>query len=436
MEHFITIIQRINNFIWGFPLLLLVLGTHIYFTIKLRFPQKNIVRAIRYSFTKKSDISSANLSVFETLTTTLAATLGTGNIVGISTAIWFCGPGALFWCWLTGLLGMATAYAECYLSVRYRIRGADELNKGGPMYLWDRILHCPSIGKMYAFLTILTAFLVGCTTQANSITQATSQSFGISPHFVGILVAIPVGAILLGGVKVLGTFCARLVPPMAFLYIGSCLLLLFFNRSVLPDALHLIMTQALSPQAAAGGALGSSLILAVRFGIARGLFTNEAGMGTCAVTAAGSESGDPRVQGYVSMSAVFWDTVVMCLVTGLVIVSNGLKNPASILTVNEAGLTHAAFSYLPFSGDNFLTLCLIAFAITTMVGWSYLGERAIEYLKGPQGILPYRFFYILMIYFGAILPLDLIWECTDLINALILLPNILSLYLLRKKIHT
>lgn len=434
MSGIFTVIKNINEFLWSGPLLILLMGTHLYFTMKLHLPQRKIWKAIRLSVTPEEQKNGQNLSVFATLATTLAATLGTGNIVGVSTAVALGGPGAVFWCWITGILGMATSYAECFLSVRFKGKGEDGLNRGGPMYVWENGLHNGFIGKIYAFLTVIAAFGVGCTTQSNSITQTTSVSFGIPARLAGFLAALVSGFVIVGGIKSIGNVCVKIVPFLAILFTGSCILLLILNRAALPDAISLILKSAFSPSAAAGGAAGSSLMLTARYGIARGLFTNEAGIGTASIAAAASRTPDPQKQAYVSMTAVFWDTVVMCLLSGLVIVTNMIRHPESLTKVNEAGLTDAAFSYLPVFGNTFLSLSLIAFAITTLIGWSYLGECAVEYLAGSRGIFLYKVAYIVMIYIGAVLPLTFVWECTDLINACMVLPNVAALFLLRKYI--
>ena len=432
MQSVFPFMQSINQFLWSGPLLFLLMGTHLYFTMKLHFPQKNILKAIRLSVTPSGKKDGANLSVFATLSTTLAATLGTGNIIGVSTAIALGGPGAVFWCWITGILGMATAYAECFLSVRFRSMDKDGAYQGGPMYVWQNGLHKPSVGKFYGILTLIAAFGVGCTTQSNSITQTTSLSFGLNPHVAGFAAAILAGLVIVGGIRSIGNVCMKIVPFLGILYTASCVLLLVINREALVPAIRLILSHALAPRAALGGAAGSSLMLTARYGIARGLFTNEAGIGTAAIAAAASQTDDPARQAYVSMTAVFWDTVVMCLLSGLVIVSNLLLHPESARGVNEAGLTEAAFSYLPFLGNVFLSLCLVAFAITTLIGWSYLGEQAYRYVTGNKGIFIYKVAYIVMIYVGAVLPLNLVWECTDLINALMVIPNVAALFLLQR----
>lgn len=430
----LRIIKQANDFIWGLPLLFILMGTHLFFTWKLHFPQKNLFYAIKLSL-GMDDNNDHNLSPFSTLSTTLAATLGTGNIIGVSTAVALGGPGAIFWCWITGILGMATAYSECYLSVLFRSRGKDGIYMGGPMYVLQNGLHNKTLGGIYALCTLAAAFGVGCTTQANSASQAADASFHISPQLTGILLAILTGAVLLGGIKAIGSLCERMVPAISIVYLFGCLLLLVLYRRQLPFACLWILKDAFSLSSAAGGFAGSALQMSLRYGIARGLFTNEAGIGTSAIAAAASNAADPKHQAYVSMTAVFWDTVVMCLITGLVIVSNMLYDPASIQGLPATGLTAAAFSHLPYVGDAFLTISLIAFAITTLIGWSYFGEKATEYLVGNKGIPYYKLFYILMIYVGAIIPMNTVWECTDLINGLMVIPNVLGLYCLHRRIR-
>lgn len=428
-----AMIEHINNFLWGFPLLALLMGTHIYFTLKLHFPQHSLWRAIRLSLGHTEE-GGRNLSPFSALSTTLAATLGTGNIIGVSTAVALGGPGAVFWCWITGILGMATAYSECYLSVLYRDCRPDGTYVGGPMYVLKNGLHKYKSGSFYALCTLAAAFGVGCTTQANSVSQAAAGTFHLSPHFVGITLALLTGAVILGGIKSIGSLCERTVPAIGFFYLFGCLLLLILYRRQLPTAIVWILKDAFSFSGIAGGVAGATVQHAMRYGIARGLFTNEAGIGTSAIAAAASHTEDPHIQAYVSMTAVFWDTVVMCLITGLVIVSNMLYDPASTAGIPQTDLTAAAFTHLPYIGNAFLTLSLTAFAVTTLIGWSYFGEKATEYLVGKKGIPYYKLIYILMIYLGAVIPMRLVWECTDLINAFMVMPNVLALFLLRHRI--
>lgn len=430
-----AVLERFNDLLWGFPMLILLMGTHIYFTVKLHVPQRNLLYALKLSLGKENNEGN-NISPFSALATTLAATLGTGNIIGVSTAVALGGPGAIFWCWITGILGMATAYSECYLSVLFRSKNNDGVYVGGPMYILKNGLHNKALGSVYAFCTLLAAFGVGCTTQANSVTQAAAASFHLSPHLVGIALAFLTGIVIIGGVRSIANLCERTVPAISFVYLFGCILLLILYRSVLPQVFLLILKDAFSFGSVAGGVAGATLQHAVRYGVARGLFTNEAGIGTSSIAAAASHTTNPRIQAYVSMTAVFWDTVVMCLITGLVIVANMLYDPASTAGVPETGLTAAAFSHLPYVGDAFLTISLAAFAITTLIGWSYFGEKATEYLMGKKGIPFYKFAYIVMIYLGAIIPMRLVWESTDLINALMVLPNVLALYCLQQHIKS
>lgn len=435
MNHALVWIQNINEFLWSVPLLLLLTATHIYFTLFLKFPQKKIGKAIRYSLSP-SQKNSGNFSVFATLSTTLAATLGTGNIVGVSTAVALGGPGAIFWCWLTGILGMATSYAECFLSVQFRQKDPHGIYHGGPMYVWANGLHNKKIGRLYAFFTFLAAFFVGCFTQANSITQTNEQTFHLSPYLTGTVTVLLIALVILKGNDSIANACTKIVPFLAILYTLACLYLLIRNHSMLLPAIRLIVSHALAPRATVAGTVGSSLMLTARFGIARGLFTNEAGIGTAAITAAATEETDPMRQAYVSMTAVFWDTVVMCLLSGLVIVTNMLLHPESLTGVSDGSYVDAAFSYLPFGGNTFLSLCLTAFAITTLIGWSYIGQQAYGYLFSKNRLLPYKLMYLLMIFIGSILPLSFVWECADLINACMVLPNVGALFLLQRELRS
>lgn len=394
MNTWFFFVQDINQFLWSGPLLLLLSGTHIYFTLLLKFPQKHLLSAIRMSVCAPSG-ESKNFSVFATLSTTLASTLGTGNIVGVSTAV------AL----------------------------------GGPMYVWEIGLHNKSIGKFYAFLTFLAALFVGCFTQANAVTQTTELTFHISPYITGLVTVVLIASVILKGNHSIANACMKIVPVLGILYTLSCILLLWINRSALLPAIILIVKHALAPRAALGGAAGSSLMLTARFGIARGLFTNEAGIGTAAITAAATSEQNPVRQAYVSMTAVFWDTVVMCLLSGLVIVTNMILHPDSLACANEGSLVDVAFSYLPFGGNTFLSLCLAAFAVTTLIGWSYMGQQAYGYLTGNKGFLYYKLAYLVMIFIGAILPLRFVWECADLVNACMVIPSVGALFLLQKELR-
>lgn len=433
----VTLLKTINEYIWGMPMLVLLLGTHLFFTFFLKFPQIKTKKAILYSVTPEKTTShkqSGALSGFAALSTTLAATLGTGNIIGISTAVFLGGSGAIFWCWFTGILGMATSYAECYLCVLFRRKNKNGHYVGGPMYALEHGLHNKWLACFYAFATLIASFGVGCTTQSNSLTETTSQLWNLSPYVVGLIASLVTGFVIIGGVKSIGKFCTKLVPIMGLFYILGCIYLLFLNRHFLLPAITEIFHAAFHPSAIAGGLIGSTLQTAMRFGISRGLFTNEAGLGSAGIAAATADTKDPTRQALISMTATFWDTVVMCAITGLVVVTHLLKYPMSASTVSPAGLTTAAFTTIPYIGTTMIGVSMIAFALATLIGWSYFGEKAVEYLFGQKSIPAYQVCYLVMIFIGAILSLDIVWELTDFINIFMAIPNILLLFLLRKKI--
>ncbi len=429
-------LKNINNFLWGIPLPTLLFGAHIYYTIHLKGVQRHIGKAVRLSFLPDRG-AEGDLSGFAALSATLAATIGTGNIIGISTAIALGGPGAIFWCWLTGLLGMATTYAECFLGVLYRRKTSDGTFLGGPMYVLEQGLGQKWMAVLFCFFTLIASYGVGCSTQARAITQTLHTLWGLPEYIVGIVVAFIVGLVIVGGIKSIGKICSRLVPAMGIFYILSCLVLLAINSPYLLSAIRLILHSAFLPSklpaAVAGGFIGSTIKTAARYGIARGLFTNEAGIGTAAIAAAGAKTSGPSRQALISMSATFWDTVVICAVTGLVIVTDLIKNPSSLEGYSFTELTTAAFSAIPF-GSVVLGLSLVAFAIATLIGWSYFGEKAVEYLFGKSGIGTYRICYIVMIFVGSVMSLELVWELTDLVNAFMALPNLACLFYLRKKV--
>lgn len=435
MNNVLDFIKNLNTLIWGVPMLLLLIGTHLFFTFRLKFIQKKIGKGIRLSIKPSTD-AEGETSSFGALTTTLAATLGIGNIVGVSTAVALGGPGAILWIWLTGVLGMATTYAECYLGFLFRRKGKDGTYSGGPMYALEHGLHSKPLAILYCFLTLMASYGVGCSTQSNSITDVTTTLWGLSPYMVGIIIAIITGLVIVGGIKSIGNICMKLVPAMGFFYILACTVLIFLNIRYLLPAVTLIFRSAFLPSAMAGGFIGSTIKTAARYGIARGLFSNEAGIGTAAIAAASAKTESPHKQALISMSATFWDTVVMCGRTGLVIVSNILKHPESAVGATASELTTIAFKQIPY-GEYVLGLSIIAFAIATLIGWSYFGEKAVVYLFGKEGINTYRVCYIVMIFIGSILSLEFVWELSDLINAFMILPNVLSLLLLYRFIkHT
>lgn len=425
-------LKLLNNFLWSFPMIFFLMGTHIYFTFRLKFPQRKTLSAIKTSVQTDPE-QGHGISGFAALSTTLAATLGTGNIVGVSTAVALGGPGAIFWCWLTGILGMATSYAECYLSFLYRKQRPDHTYAGGPMYVIRDGLKKKNLAILYAVFLICASFGVGCTTQANAITETTTLMWNLNPTLVGIIVSVVCGFVILGGISFIGKVCERLVPIMGFFYIICCVILLIINYKYIGTAIYVILSSAFEKKAATGGFIGSTILISARYGIARGLFTNEAGLGSAAIAACESNTKNPKRQALIQMTATFWDTVVMCAITGLVIVTAILANPDCINGCTSGSYTSAAFRLIPY-GDILLSCSLIAFAFATLIGWSFFGERAVEFLFGTKLKQCYQTAYLFMIFVGAIMSLDLVWELTDLINACMIIPNVTALLLLRDKI--
>lgn len=432
MHLLFSILQSINDVLWNGPLLLLLLFTHLFFTKKTGFVQKKIPIALKLSV--RGESKAAGPGAFVSLATTLAATLGTGNIIGLSTAIALGGPGAVFWCWITGILGMATSYTECFLSLKFRQKRPDGTYLGGPMYLLKNQLHAPGSAKLYAVLLLFSAFCVGCASQSRAATEILDTLFHLPEFPTGICLSLILIIVLLGGFTGIGTVCSILVPIMGIFFLISCAALLFLHIEYLADALTLIISSAFSFSSVTGGVLGSSFLLAARHGIARGLFTNEAGLGSASVAAANS-SGTAKEQALVLMSATFWDTVVMCGITGLVIVCCGLAVPGLFDGVTPGDYTLAAFSLLPFAGDKVLGISIVLFAVATLLGWCFFGEKAVEFLFGSQHITLYRFLYCLMVFFGSQMTMNLVWELSDFFNALMFVTNVISLFLLKKELE-
>ena len=421
-------IKAANSVLWGWPMIILLLGTHIYMTIRLHFPQRHIPKAIRLSFKKDSD-SSGDVSQFGALATSLAATIGTGNIVGVATAVALGGPGAVFWCWLTGVFGISTKYAEGLLAVKYRIRTADGHTLGGPMYALERGLGWKWLAVLFALFTALAAFGIGNLVQSNAISMLCHETYQVPQLTSGIAVAIATALVILFGMKGIAKVCTTLVPLMALLYVLGCLYILVLNADFLWPALKLIVQSAFTPAAAGGGFVGTTLMMTARYGIARGLFSNESGMGSAPIVAAAAQTRNPVRQALVSSSGTFWDTVVICAITGLVLVSSVLADPA-ISFADKDNLTHQAFSRIPLIGGPFLTFGIITFAFSTILGWSYYGEKGMEYLGGRRWRFPYRIVYSLLVVVGATVKLDLVWNISDMLNALMAIPNLLSIIFL------
>lgn len=418
----------LSALLWGWPMIILLLGTHLFLTIRLRFPQRQLLTAIRLSV-KRDKHSTGDVSQFGALATALAATIGTGNIVGVATAVALGGPGAVLWCWLTGVFGIATKYGEALLAIKYRVKTPGGKMLGGPMYALERGLGWRWAGALFAIFTAVAAFGIGNTVQANAISTLVHQSFGLSPVATGVILCLLTAAVVLGGVRSIARVCTMFVPLMAILYVAGCLYILCVNHAYVWPALQLICESAFRPQAAGAGFAGGTVMLAARYGIARGLFSNESGLGSAPIVAAAAQTRNPVRQALVSSSGTFWDTVVICALTGLVIVSSVLAFP-DIDYQDGAELTHAAFTKIPVIGAPLLTFGLITFAFSTILGWCYYGERAMEYLKGRKWMLAYRVLYILAVFAGSVANLAIVWNVADCMNALMAIPNLVSLLLL------
>lgn len=420
-------LTEFSSFLWGWPMIILLFGTHIFLTVRLRFPQRKLLTAIRLSVTR--DKGSGDVSQFGALSTALAATIGTGNIIGVASAVALGGPGAVLWCWLTGVFGMATKYSEGLLAIKYRVRMPDGTMLGGPMYALERGLKMKWLAILFALFTICTSLGIGASVQANAISTVCNETYGVSPYWSGLVVVALTAAVVLGGVKKIARVCERLVPFMALFYVLGCIYILFCNSAFLWPAVKMICLSAFSPEAAGGGFVGGSVIMVARYGIARGLFSNESGLGSAPIVAAAAQTRNPVRQALVSSTGTFWDTVVICAITGLVIVSSILAYP-DISYTDGAALTKTAFSKIPYIGSPLLLVGLATFAFTTILGWCYYGEMAVKYLNGKKATLAFRTVYIAVLFPGSFINLSMVWNLADCMNAMMAVPNLISLLLL------
>lgn len=418
----------VSSLLWGWPMMILLLGTHIFLTIRLRCPQRKLFTAIRLSIKRDKD-ASGDVSQFGALATALAATIGTGNIIGVATAIALGGPGAVFWCWITGVFGIATKYAEGLLAIKYRVQTPTGKMLGGPMYALEKGLGWKTMAILFAIFTMIASFGIGNTVQANAIATIANNTYGISPWIMGAVVCGLTAAVIIGGVKSIAKVCGMLVPFMALFYIVGCIYILFVNHNYVWPAISLILKCAFSPEAAGGGFAGSSIMMVARYGLARGLFSNESGLGSAPIVAAAAQTRNPVRQALVSSTGTFWDTVIICALTGIVIVSSIIAYP-DISYHDGAALTKMAFGKIPYVGEPLLSFGLLTFAFSTILGWSYYGERAVEYLKGKKWSYVYRLLYIVAVYVGSIASLNIVWNIADCMNALMAIPNLLSLLFL------
>ncbi len=435
MESFSKIVADITAALWGWPTIILLLGTHIFLTVRLRFPQLQIFKAIKLSVTKDKD-STGDVSQFGALATSLAATIGTGNIIGVATAIALGGPGAVLWCWITGVFGIATKYSEGLLAIKYRVKTSDGTMLGGPMYALERGLKMKWLAVIFCIFTAIAALGIGNTVQANAISTLLAEPglfgegfMGIPTWLSGLVCAAVVALVIIFGVKGIANVCGALVPFMAVFYVIGCLIIIGLNWEFMGETISLIVNSAINPEAAGGGFIGGTIMMAARFGIARGLFSNESGMGSAPIVAAAAQTRNPVRQALVSSTATFWDTVVVCALTGLVLVSSIIAYP-DISYSDGAKLTQAAFGKIPYVGSIILTVGLVTFAFSTILGWSYYAEKAIEYLAGKKTIYVYRGIWVVLVFVGAVVDLSLVWNIADGTNALMAIPNLISLLLL------
>lgn len=426
--------NTISGYVWGWPMIVLLLGTHIFLTFRLRIPQRKIFTAIRLSV-KSDKNSTGDVSQFGALATSLAATIGTGNIIGVATAVSLGGPGAVLWCWLTGIFGIATKYGEGLLAIKYRVKTKDGRMIGGPMYALERGLHQKWLAVLFCVFTSVAAFGIGNTVQANAISENISLLTAdyLSPiwsrSIVGILIALFIGITILGGVKSIARISTAFVPFMAIFYVLGCIYILYYNSQYLGSAISLICREAFSLKASMGGMAGTALMMGARYGIARGLFSNESGMGSAPIVAAAAQTRNPVRQALVSSTGTFWDTVIICALTGLVIVTSIIANP-QIDFRDGALLTKEAFGMIPYVGTPILTFGILTFAFSTILGWSYYGERALEYLAGRRSIIYYRIAWVIFCFVGSVMSLNVVWNIADIMNALMAVPNLISLILL------
>lgn len=432
MEKFSQLVTWVDGKVWGWGMILLLLGTHLFMTVRTGFIQrKTITKGIKLSVSKEPD-ADGEVSQFGALATALASTIGTGNIIGVGTAVALGGPGAVLWCWLTGVFGIATKYSESLIAVKYRVKTEDGRMQGGAMYALERGLHMRWLGLIFAVFAGFASFGIGCATQVNATATVCNENLHINKAVVGIIIGVLTAVVIFGGIKSIARVCERLVPFMALFYVLGCIVILGINYDYIIPAITTICRLAFQPGAAAGGLVGSGIMLAMRYGVARGLFSNESGMGSAPIAAAAAQTRNPVRQALVSSTGTFWDTVVVCLMTGLVLVSTIMKNPAiNANEITDGGvLTSLAFDQIPVIGPLILVVGIISFAFSTILGWAYYGERCVEYFAGKKGLIPYRVLYIAVAVIAPVVALDVVWDIADILNALMAIPNLIAVLLL------
>lgn len=428
LEALDKILAEASGFLWGYILLFGLLGTHLYLTVVLRFPQLYFFKALRYYVGRGQKDKEGQISNFSSLMVSLAANVGTGNIVGVAVAVATGGPGAVFWCMVTGVLGMATRYAESLLAIRYRVKDARGNIVGGPMYALERGLRCKWLAVLFAVFTAIAAFGIGNVTQANAVSQVLTESALHVPGWLtGVLLAGLVAAVLIGGLKGISRVCAACVPTMALVYVVGCAILLLTHADYVWPAICRICDSAFTGQAAAGGFIGSTIMLAMQTGVRRGLFSNEAGMGSSPIISAPVRTDNAVQQALVASTGPFWDTVVICSLTGLTLTTTVMAVP-EVTSASGELLTYHSFATVGGVGSAMLTISLAAFVVSTVLGWSYFGEKALQYLGGARLILPYRVLWVIMAFVGCVIPKSsIVWNFADLTNGLMALPNLICM---------
>lgn len=428
LETIDTFLSEASGFLWGYILLFCLLGTHLYLTIILRFPQLYFFRALKYYFGKGQRDKEGQISNFSSLMVSLAANVGTGNIVGVAVAVATGGPGAVFWCMMTGVLGMATRYAESLLAIRYRVQDSAGNILGGPMYALERGLKCRWLAVLFALFTAVAAFGIGNVTQANAVSGVLTESALHVPGWLtGVLLAGLVGAVLIGGIQSISRVCSACVPTMAVIYMVGCAILLCTHADYVWPAICRIFDSAFSNQAVGGGFIGSTIMLAMQNGVRRGLFSNEAGMGSSPIISAPARTDNAVQQALVAGTGPFWDTVVICTLTGVTLTTTIMAVPEVTSDSGEL-LTYHSFASIGTIGSTMLTISLAAFVISTVLGWSYFGEKALQYLGGARLVLPYRVLWVIMTFVGCIIPKSsIVWNFADLANGLMAVPNLICM---------
>ena len=434
-EEFNVWVQSINDIIWGWPMLLVLLGTHLFLTFKLRFPQRYTFKAIRLSVKSEKE-AEGDVSPYAALVTTLAGTIGTGNIVGVASALVIGGPGALLWCLLTGVLGIATKYAESLMALKYRVKRKDGSVSGGPMYVLSRAMNLKSLAIVFCVFTLIMGFSAGNFIQCNAIAETLKEAYDVDIYLTATVLTIAVCSVIFFGLKGISRVCEGLVPLMTVVYLIGCIALLVINHEYIWQACALIVKSAFSPVAIGGGAVGGMMI-SLQYGVSRGLLSNESGMGSAAIIAAAAKSRNPVRLALISSTTTFWDTVVVCTLTGIVAVSSMLAIGFDWSDTSNGMVMQKAFEQIPSIGSHLLTIITFTFAFSTVLGWTYCGEKSIEFIYGKssaKAVRNFRILWVIATFIGAIMPLQLVWNLGTTAAAFMIIPNVIPLFILSKQL--